>query len=46
MLAALGLTYGTDEGNFCVEVHKTLKLEAYHSSVIMAKNWLHFVPPD
>lgn len=38
MLAALGLTYGTDEGNdFCVEVHKTLKLEAYRSSVIMAK---------
>ncbi|MFA5528242.1 MAG: HNH endonuclease [Peptostreptococcales bacterium] len=38
MLAALGLIYGTDEGNdFSVEVHKTLKLEAYRSSVIMAK---------
>ena len=38
MLAALGLTYGTDEGNdFSIEVHKTLKLEAYRSSVWMAK---------
>ena len=38
MLAALGYRYGTDEAtDFSVEVHKTLKLEAYRSSVIMAK---------
>jgi ribonucleoside-diphosphate reductase alpha chain len=38
MLAALGLTYGTDEAtNFSEEVHKTLKLNAYRSSVTMAK---------
>lgn len=38
MLAALGFTYGTDDANkFSEEVHKTLKLEAYRSSVIMAK---------
>lgn len=38
MLAALGLTYGSDEGNdFAEKVHKTLKLEAYRSSVILAK---------
>lgn len=38
MVAALGLKYGTDEANdFCEEVHKQLKLSAYHSSVIMAK---------
>lgn len=38
MLAALGLKYGTDEANdFAEKIHKTLKLEAYRSSVIMAK---------
>lgn len=38
MLAALGLKYGTDEANdFSEELHKTLKLEAYRSSVIMAR---------
>ncbi len=38
MLAALGLRYGTDEAtNFSEEVHKTLALSAYRSSVIMAK---------
>jgi len=38
MLAALGFIYGTDEAtDFSDEVHKTLKLEAYRSSVIMAK---------
>ncbi|MBI5219569.1 MAG: adenosylcobalamin-dependent ribonucleoside-diphosphate reductase [Bacteroidia bacterium] len=38
MLAALGITYGTDDAiDFSVEVHKTLALEAYRSSVNMAK---------
>ncbi len=38
MIAALGLRYGTDEATaFSEEVHKTLKLEAYRSSVNMAK---------
>ncbi len=38
MLAAMGLTYGTDEATrFSVEVHKTLALAAYRSSVEMAK---------
>jgi len=38
MLAALGLIYGTDIANaFSNEVHKTLKLNAYRSSVVMAK---------
>jgi ribonucleoside-diphosphate reductase alpha chain len=38
MLAALGLTYGTDKAtDFSVEVHKTLACNAYFSSVIMAK---------
>jgi len=38
MLAALGLRYGTDEAtDFSEEVHKQLKLNAYRSSVIMAK---------
>lgn len=38
MLAALGFTYGTDEANnFSENIHKTLKLEAYRSSVILAK---------
>ncbi len=38
MLAALGLTYGTEIAtSFSEEVHKTLALEAYRSSVEMAK---------
>lgn len=38
MLAALGLTYGTDEAtDFSVSVHKELKLSAYRSSVELAK---------
>lgn len=38
MLAALGYTYGTDAANdFSEEVHETLKLNAYRSSVTMAK---------
>ncbi len=38
MLAALGIRYGSQEGNdFSVEVHKTLALAAYRSSVEMAK---------
>lgn len=38
MLAALGYRYGTDEAtSFSEEVHKTLKLNAYRSSVQMAK---------
>ena len=38
MIAALGLTYGTDAANdFADELHKTLKLSAYASSVQMAK---------
>lgn len=38
MLAALGLRYGTQEAtNFSVNVHKTIALEAYRSSVHMAK---------
>ena len=38
MLAAMGLTYGTDEATaFSVEVHRTLALAAYRSSVQMAK---------
>jgi len=39
MLAALGKTYGTDEAlNFSVKIHKTLAIEAYRSSVEMAKD--------
>lgn len=39
MLASLGYTYGTDEANsFSVEVHKTLALAAYRSSVNLAKD--------
>ena len=39
MLAALGLKYGTDEAlDFSVQVHKTLALTAYRSSVDMAKD--------
>jgi len=38
MLAALGLRYGTDEAtDFSENVHKTLALAAYRSSVTMAK---------
>ncbi|GHT18231.1 ribonucleoside-diphosphate reductase, adenosylcobalamin-dependent [Bacteroidia bacterium] len=38
MLAALGLRYGTEEAtDFSEEVHKTLALAAYGSSVTMAK---------
>ena len=38
MLAALGLTYGTTEATeFSTKVHKTLAINAYKSSVIMAK---------
>lgn len=38
MLAALGLRYGSDIGiDFAVEVQKTLAIEAYRSSVFMAK---------
>jgi len=39
MLAALGLRYGTDEAlDFSVQIHKTLALTAYRSSVDMAKD--------
>ncbi len=39
MLAALDLTYGTENAiDFSVEVHKTIALEAYRSSVNMAKD--------
>lgn len=38
MLAALGLRYGSEDGiDFSVEIHKAVALEAYRSSVIMAK---------
>jgi ribonucleoside-diphosphate reductase alpha chain len=38
MLAALGIRYGSDEAiDFSTEVHKTLAIEAYRSSVKMAK---------
>ncbi|MDD2798938.1 MAG: adenosylcobalamin-dependent ribonucleoside-diphosphate reductase [Bacteroidales bacterium] len=38
MLAGLGLRYGTEEAtDFSEEVHKVLAIEAYRSSVIMAK---------
>lgn len=38
MLAAMGLRYGTQEAtDFSVEVHKTLALNAYRSSVTMAQ---------
>lgn len=39
MLAAMGLRYGTEEATeFSEKVHKTIALEAYRSSVNMAKN--------
>ena len=38
MIAAMGLRYGTQEAtDFAVSVHKTLALNAYRSSVTMAK---------
>lgn len=38
MLAALGIRYGSEEGNaFSLEIHKTLALNAYRSSVTMAQ---------
>ncbi|TLU97964.1 adenosylcobalamin-dependent ribonucleoside-diphosphate reductase [Dyadobacter luticola] len=38
MLAALGLRYGSDEGNaFAEEIHKNVALEAYRGSVHTAK---------
>jgi len=38
MLAALGLRYGSDDAvDFSIEVHKTIAIEAYRSSVNMAK---------
>ncbi|MBQ2416674.1 MAG: hypothetical protein II282_00560, partial [Alistipes sp.] len=38
MLAALGLRYGSDEAiDFTVNVHKTLAVEAYRASTMMAK---------
>ena len=38
MIAAMGLRYGTEEATkFSVEVHKTLALAAYRSSVTMAQ---------
>jgi ribonucleoside-diphosphate reductase alpha chain len=38
MLAALGIRYGSDESiDFCTRVHQTLAVEAYRSSVEMAK---------
>ena len=38
MLAALGLRYGSPEGNdFSEKVHKTLAIEAFRSSVCLAK---------
>ena len=39
MLAALGMRYGSDEAiDFTVNVHKTLAVEAYRASTIMAKD--------
>ena len=39
MLAALGLRYGSEEAiDFAVTVHKTLAVEAYRASVMMAKD--------
>ena len=38
MIAAMGLTYGTDEAtDFSVNIHKTLAVAAYGSSVVLAK---------
>ncbi|MBP3497003.1 MAG: adenosylcobalamin-dependent ribonucleoside-diphosphate reductase [Alistipes sp.] len=39
MLAALGLRYGSEKAlKFAVEVHKTLAVEAYRASVMMARD--------
>ena len=39
MLAALGLRYGSEKAlKFTVEVHKTLAIEAYRASVMMARD--------
>ncbi|WP_321279741.1 adenosylcobalamin-dependent ribonucleoside-diphosphate reductase [Marinifilum fragile] len=39
MIAALGMCYGSDEAiDFSVEVHKTIAVEAYRSSVYLAKD--------
>ena len=39
MLAALGIQYGSEKGNaFSLEVHKTIAIEAYRSSVHLAKD--------
>ncbi len=38
MLAAMGLTYGTEEAtSFSENIHKIIAVEAYRSSVVMAK---------
>jgi ribonucleoside-diphosphate reductase alpha chain len=38
MLAALGLRYGSEDAiDFSAEVHKTLAIEAYRSSVVLAR---------
>ncbi len=38
MLAALGITYGSEAGvDFSVEIHKTIAVEAYRASVYAAK---------
>ncbi|MDD7884939.1 adenosylcobalamin-dependent ribonucleoside-diphosphate reductase [Flavivirga sp. 57AJ16] len=38
MLAALGIQYGSEEGNaFSLEIHKTIAIEAYRASVHLAK---------
>ncbi len=38
MLAALGLTYGSENAtDFSVEVHRTIAIEAYRGSVLLAK---------
>ena len=38
MIAAMGLTYGTEEAtDFSVNIHKTLAVAAYGSSVVLAK---------
>jgi ribonucleoside-diphosphate reductase alpha chain len=39
MLAALGLRYGSEDAtDFSLEIHKTLAIEAYRSSVYLAKD--------
>jgi ribonucleoside-diphosphate reductase alpha chain len=39
MLAALGLCYGSEDAmDFSIEVHKTIALEAYRSSVYLARD--------